>query len=149
MTDTDSQTHDHKARVETWFKDLRDQICSVCESIEDELTGTNIEQQPGRFEQKSWDRANEDDERSGGGMMSIMRGRVFEKIGVNISTVEGTFSEEFRKSIPGAAEDGKFWASGISLVAHMCSPLVPDADLSRRGRYSGVPRGVQGCLRQP
>lgn len=133
MTAFESDLETRKAEASAWFRDLRDRICSAFEELEDALEGTHSDMTPGRFERKDWQRPDETGEQGGGGQMSVMRGRVFEKVGVNISTVEGSFSEAFRKEIPGAVESGgKFWASGISLVAHMRSPKVPAIHMNTR-----------------
>ena len=109
-----------------WFKILRDNLRVAFEDIEREFA-KDRDITPGKFEEKTWDRKG-----GGGGAMSSMRGNVFEKVGVNISRVHGEFSEEFRKKIPGAEDDPKFFATGISMVAHMCSPLVPAMHFNTR-----------------
>ena len=128
-----------KDRAANWFQNLQETICKSFETLEDELTGTQFKDQPaGRFDFQPWTRDPDSDPHNsgskleGGGRMAVMRGRVFEKVGVNFSHVYGTFSPEFRKAVPGAEQDGAFWAAGISLVAHMQSPLVPAVHMNTR-----------------
>ena len=113
----------NKKEVEEWFKHLRDLICDSFESIEKEYQNNLIKKKPGKFKKKKWKRFKINN-KGGGGEMAIMKGRIFEKVGVNISTVHGSFSKEFRKQVPGCKKKPNFWATGISLVAHMHSPFI-------------------------
>lgn len=122
----DKPLDDQQSRAQSWFATLRDDICAEFEAIEVEA-GSDV-----RFEYLPWDRENPDGSPGGGGVRGVIKGKIFEKAGVNISTVDGTFSEEFAKSIHGAAENPHFFATGISLVAHMANPHVPAVHMNTR-----------------
>ena len=116
-----------KARTSAWFESLRDQLHRTFERLEDEAPAGLYPGEPGRFALTPWSRPE-----GGGGVMGMMNGRLFEKVGVHVSTVFGEFAPEFAATMPGAAEDPRFFATGVSLIAHMRSPRIPAVHMNTR-----------------
>ncbi|MGY6697389.1 MAG: oxygen-dependent coproporphyrinogen oxidase [Roseinatronobacter sp.] len=154
---------DRKRRAADWFRSLRDEIVASFEAVEDSHdTGPLADRDAGRFELRATERHGPDGEDAGGGLMSVMRGgRVFEKVGVNVSEVYGPLGEQAqrsltaRKEIPGLDADPRFWASGISLVAHMQNPHVPAVHMNTRmfwtpgGWWFGGGSDLNPCIEYP
>ncbi len=118
--------NDQQQSAREWFENLRDQICAEFVAIEKDA-GSDA-----TFDYIPWDRVDHDGSPGGGGVRGVMKGKIFEKVGVNVSTVGGAFNPEFAQNIHGAQDDPSFFATGISLVAHMANPHVPAVHMNTR-----------------
>ena len=130
-----SDMEQRKSEASAWFEGLQLRLLAAMEALEQECPGpfaAEAPREPGKFELKPWSRSDHSGAPGGGGRMAILRGRVFEKMGAHASTVFGTFAPEFAKQIPGAEADPRFWASGLSVIAHPWNPNVPTVHMNTR-----------------
>jgi coproporphyrinogen III oxidase len=134
MTQLPGAIDEWRQTARAWFEGLRDDLCAAFEKLETDLPATAPlgDQPAARFVRSPWTRKDHTGADGGGGTMSLIKGRVFEKAGIHTSTVFGEFAPEFRKQIPGAEDDPRFWASGVSLIAHPVNPNAPTAHMNTR-----------------
>jgi coproporphyrinogen III oxidase len=120
------------ARAGAWFEALQERIVAAIEALEREFAGVGAGRAPGRFAIEPWERTDASGAPGGGGRAALLRGRLFEKMGAHLSTVHGAFPAEFASQIPGAEKNPRFWASGVSVIAHPWSPHVPTVHMNTR-----------------
>jgi coproporphyrinogen III oxidase len=132
MIDTPDLMETRKTQAAGWFRTFRDQLCGALEAVEADVQGPHADRPAGKFEISPWSR-----EAGGGGEMGLLHGRVFEKAGVHISVVHGTFSEEFARQMPHTEAGAEFWSAGVSVIIHPWNPNVPAAHMNTRMIVTG------------